>query len=225
MGAAHTRQRLARFRPEQHRELAVAGHKGLDRDGEQSARGMRDPVHRPVGAQRQEQPIRKGRNPGISRFVELDPRAVAQQQGFVRVKCDAADDELVGVPPVMNHGRSHPHIGRFAGKHGLGLVQRRAAAPGLYHPRIAGVRQGSRPEIGSNIKRVGIAPGDRAFGLGQGEPVRHETLADEIELADDGGVGAPAGEVEQAAFVLGIERGHALVDPVLLLGLRQVVEV
>src|SRR5690606_35737443 len=67
----------------------------------------------------------------------------------------------------------------------LRLCQRCTAMPDFHKSRIAGIRQASRSEIGTNEQCVPVNPGNIGLGFGKDEAVLYKTQRFHVELAGD----------------------------------------
>ncbi len=191
------------------------------------------PVARgPVGAQLDQHAVAPEREVGVVRLVDerqlrrLARRVEVRQQPDARgVEVERAAEGGALVAGRVVHVHAGGDVGVLALEHRRGAGQRRAARPALDHARIARIGEAAGAEIGRHVERVLIGPVHAGLGLGQREAVGDERPLGDVELAHHVRVGAAARQHDHAAFVLRREAVGAGPDPVLVLLLRQRVEV
>ena len=125
----------------------------------------------------------------------------------------------------MVDDRADLHVRLQALVDGPGVGQLGAAGPLLEHPRVAGVGQRPRAEVGADEQGVTVPPRHVALGLRQREPVLDEPLRRGVELADDRGVGPAPRQRDEAAVVGRLQEVRPVPDPVLLLLVGEFVQV
>src|SRR5262249_41333335 len=101
----------------------------------------------------------------------------------------------------------------------------RAALPFLGDARVAGFRERARPEVGADVKRILVLPGNPALGLRNREAILDEVLGDDIKLALYACIGPTAGEGDDAALILGLQEIGPVEDPVFFFLLAERIQV
>src|SRR5262249_681860 len=122
-------------------------------------------------------------------------------------------------------GRADGDIRLLPLQHALRFAKRRTALPFLHYSRIAGVGERAGAEVSANEHTVLVAPGHLALGLRQRETILHERLGLGVEFANDRGIRAAARERHERPVIARFQPRRAVPDPVLLLGLRECVEI
>jgi hypothetical protein len=220
------RQRDASARLEENVEFVRLFQQVVHLRGKERSLAIGLASHAPVAPQRKEEPpAKKDLRVDVLRQVQLDEAIVDEQKQFLAKKCRSAGDDIVAAVAQ--------DLGPPGGGHVLGLAledrfrfgERCSALPELHDPGIPGSRQGSGPEVRADPERVLVTPGDARLGLREGEAVLHELFGPSVELADDCGVRAPGGKLDQAACVGRWQTSRLVPDPGFALGLGERVHV
>ena len=226
LGGARAGQRAVFGRGEHDLEVAAALHEVVEVDRQQRTGRVRGSGDFPGLAKFDREPFAEHALLRPIGQVELGQFAVGfAQVKLVRVEGQAAIDE-VALPAggVVVEG-ADGDVGLLAFVHDLRLGHRRAALPFLHHARVAGVGHRAVAEVGADVNGVDVDPADVALGLGPAEAAFDEGLFGDVEFTGDGGVGAAAREIDQAAVVVGAQAVGAAPDPVHAFGLAQGVDV
>ena len=224
-GSSPGGERRAIGRLEEHVQGPLPLQEVLEGGDEQGPGRKRRAVHRPRGAELDQEPFAMHRGAGVVGLVDLDQLAVSPEEHFVGPERDLPD-EKIPLEAGREVGKSADrHVVRPALEDRLCVCQRRAAGPLPHRPRVARGGERSGAHVGGHEQAPAISPGDPALCLGQCEAPVHKRLLLEVELPDDVGVGPAPRQRYQAGAVFGFEDRRAVPDPVLPFGLRQRVDI
>ena len=179
----------------------------------------------PVGAQFDQDPVPVHRDTRVRWGVEVDEFTGAQLVDEIVEEVDGPVDQGAFVPGCAVHTGGHDHVGRGAGEQCFRLLQRLSPPPALEHPGVAGLGQRSGAEVGSHQQGVRVLPGHSGLRLRQREAIGYECCRPHVEFADHRRVGTAAGQRDQRQRVVGVEDVGAGPHPVLVLRVRQGVDV
>ncbi len=179
---AHALQRLLRRRAEHQLHLRQFARRDelAPLVADQVARLERTlPLRRPILLDRRDQRIREHalrarllRQRNLHRLRPVAEQHIARREERLRTRCA---EPALAVLVLQREGRRR-HIFHVAAIDLHRLPQRLAALQPLHHERIAALGQRGRvpAPVGRDQKRVLVLPGDRALGLRDIEPARHE---------------------------------------------------
>ena len=179
----------------------------------------------PVCAQLQQELVLESADRGIVRLVDPGPLIPPAHEFLVGEKRDAPLDKFVSSTVVVDNFRADADVLRFAFENQLRLLQGRAARPLFDDPRVAGSGQRAGTEVGANVERVAVAPGDVALGFRQVETIGDKCLCVQVKFPHHRRIRPASREQEQTAVERRVENFVALPNPVLLFLARKLVQI
>jgi hypothetical protein len=152
-------------RLEQDGQISLPGKEVIEISGQQRAGREGGVADRPIGPERDQQPLPVDIGLGVLRYLDPHELVAGSQVDVPVPEVDAAADEVALEPLGRVVVAGHRHVIRLALKEDTRLGQRRAPVPFLHDPRVAGGGHRALAEVGPHQEPILAAPGDVGLRL------------------------------------------------------------
>ena len=137
-------------------------------------------------------------DPGVGGHVDADQFLAAQFVAFAVEEVERPRDEQALEARRGVVARADADVGGFAGEQRRRLRQRLTPAPALDDPRISGVGQRTRAEVGAHQNGIRAPPSVMSvLASGSSKPPATNVSCPHVEFADDGGIRPAARQADQ----------------------------